>query len=172
MEYQYLICLKSISSNDRITIFIVSTDQKFLIYGALYSSLYPVQNVDYTDEPPRWVLMAMRCLTRWPFENHVITLPVTYPGFERDVFTNVCHYFAQESSPLLSEEVALGLLGLIRWCQLLDVDQSAHLDDMLNSASSSLRRSSKTLHSPGLSSEGIFLPSIFSSITLILFDRQ
>uniref|UniRef100_A0A914VSJ9 DEP domain-containing protein n=1 Tax=Plectus sambesii TaxID=2011161 RepID=A0A914VSJ9_9BILA len=110
------------------------------------------QNFDRKDEPPRWVLLAMRCLTRWPFENHVVTLPATYPGFERDVFTNVCHYFAQELTPLLSDEMAVGLLDVIRHCQQLDMDEAsgANVFDFVTSSSLG---STKSLLSPALPAE-------------------
>ncbi|XP_028857081.1 DEP domain-containing protein 1A [Denticeps clupeoides] len=54
---------------------------------------------DKTDDLPHWVLSAMKCLANWP--KYDSSQP-SYPGFERDVFKTVSHYFCSLPQPLLT----------------------------------------------------------------------
>ncbi len=84
------------------------------------SGIVQLDSALHRDDPPKWVMRAMRCLTRWPFENHLISLPNTYVGFERDVYRNICHHFCQDSIPIIDDRYALCLLNIIDRCQSLN----------------------------------------------------
>lgn len=54
----------------------------------------------------------MRCLSRWPFDNELVDKNVIYPGFELDVFENICDHFMKELS-IMPLSIALSILNVV-----------------------------------------------------------